>query len=278
MRIREDNVNKGFAIDDIAPPYASIQVFRRDFDWHMASHCHTMYQLIFVTSGTLHVLCGQDEWTIGPGQAHVLPPNVYHTLSSDGYEQLGIDVYCDSEVRNILPLLEDYLPQPAVIDCPEALTDIQELIDKCYLGNRISVARVVSLLDAVIIKALEAHTRVGAMRFDHKLSQYLNAHIAQKLTLRDVAKEFHMSVPHLERLARKHFNNSVIELRNQRRLTLAKMLLVSTAMPIGEIAEHIGYQDPAHFSTFFKKRTNKSPSEYREESALQAGAGPEGLT
>lgn len=268
MRIRSDLNNNGYMIDGIAEPYVSIQVFRRAFDWKLSEHSHDYYQLIFVISGTMRVIIGQEVWNVGPGQVHVLPPRMSHALESGGYIQLGVDIHADSAVRGLASLLADYVPQPAVIDCPEVLPDIEELIDKCALGNRISVARVISLLDTVVIKCLEAHTRTGTERFDAKLSHYVNVHLAEKFTLEEVAKAFHMSVPHLERLARKHFSSSVIELRNQRRLTLSKTLLVSTQLSIAEIAERVGYPDPAHFSSFFRKRMRMAPSRYRQTGGL----------
>lgn len=268
MRIRTDLHNNGYMIEGIAEPYASIQVFKRAFDWKMAEHDHAYYQLIFVISGTMRVIVGQEVWNVGPGQVHVLPPHMAHALESCGYVQLGVDIHAESPVRGLASLLADYVPQPAVIDCPEVLPDIEELIDKCALGNRISVARVVALLDTVVIKCLEAHTRTGTERFDAKLSHYVNAHLAEKFTLEEVAKAFHMSVPHLGRLARKHFNSSVIELRNQRRLALSKTLLISTQLPIAAIAERVGYPDPAHFSNFFRKRMRMAPSRYRQTGGL----------
>jgi len=49
------------------------------------------------------------------------------------------------------------------------------------------------------------------------------------------------------------------------RLTLeAKRLIHFTEKQNQEIAYDLGFNDPAHFSRFFKKMTNMSPSEYRE--------------
>jgi AraC-like DNA-binding protein len=34
---------------------------------------------------------------------------------------------------------------------------------------------------------------------------------------------------------------------------------------VGEIAEELGYSDPAHFTRFFRRRAGVPPSAYREE-------------
>jgi len=55
------------------------------------------------------------------------------------------------------------------------------------------------------------------------------------------------------------------------RLTLeAKRLLNFTDKQNQEIAYELGFNDPAHFSRFFKKMTQLSPSQYREKSIISA--------
>lgn len=43
----------------------------------------------------------------------------------------------------------------------------------------------------------------------------------------------------------------------------AQALLVQTAKPINEIAYQLGFQEPTHFSRFFKKHTGLTPSAFR---------------
>ncbi len=50
------------------------------------------------------------------------------------------------------------------------------------------------------------------------------------------------------------------------KLRLAAELLISTQLPVGEIAARFGYRDPYHFSRRFKFFTGASPEKYRKES------------
>lgn len=50
------------------------------------------------------------------------------------------------------------------------------------------------------------------------------------------------------------------------KLRLAAELLISTPLPVGEIATRFGYRDPYHFSRRFKLFTGASPEKYRRES------------
>ncbi len=55
------------------------------------------------------------------------------------------------------------------------------------------------------------------------------------------------------------------------RLTLeAKRFIHFTDKQNQEIAFDLGFNDPAHFSRFFKKMTQMTPSEYRENLSIKA--------
>jgi AraC family transcriptional regulator len=54
------------------------------------------------------------------------------------------------------------------------------------------------------------------------------------------------------------------------RLERAKRLLADGRTPIIEIAFEIGYANPSQFSSFFRKRTGLSPTEFRRTAGLRA--------
>jgi AraC-like DNA-binding protein len=51
----------------------------------------------------------------------------------------------------------------------------------------------------------------------------------------------------------------------------AKRLLAHTDLPVGVIAEKLGFQEATHFSKFFKREARCTPKEFR---ALNAHLGP----
>lgn len=266
MRIRERGENSGFVIDSVRSPYREVPMLTRSGPWSMSEHTHPFYQIIYVTDGLLRVDSGGSTWRLGRGQAHVLPPGFAHALSTqNGYGQMGLDVDCEGDERDILPLMRDYFTRPTVVNCPEALSDVNAMTDAGIVGNRIAGARLTALLDTVVVKLLTAHTRAGTERFDMRLSEYIDAHLHERITLEQVAAEFHMSVPQLERMAGRHFGGGVMELRSQRRLNQARLLLTASEDSVTRIAERLGFCDLAHFSHFFRQRCGVSPSEYRRE-------------
>lgn len=59
----------------------------------------------------------------------------------------------------------------------------------------------------------------------------------------------------------------------ERRLLEAKRLLRFTIRPVEDIGREIGFEDPAYFSRFFRKRSGLSPADWRAQNAEASGAG-----
>ena len=48
----------------------------------------------------------------------------------------------------------------------------------------------------------------------------------------------------------------------------AKRLLLHSEISVAEIADHLGFEDPAYFSRCFKKHTSRSPIDFRQSLAV----------
>ena len=74
----------------------------------------------------------------------------------------------------------------------------------------------------------------------------------------------HISTKHLSQTL-KNITGKVAKDHIQDRLALeAKRLLLHTSLSVKEIAYEIGFEEPLHFSGFFKKRVGVSPSQFRQ--------------
>jgi len=85
----------------------------------------------------------------------------------------------------------------------------------------------------------------------------------QDLSLGYVSNEIAVSPNYLSALIKKATGSTFVDLLSQKRIEVAKELLMCTDMKIREIAEKCGYSDQHYFSYCFKKYTGMSPNACR---------------
>ena len=80
-----------------------------------------------------------------------------------------------------------------------------------------------------------------------------------------MAERMNISVSYLQKLYKKQFGIRFIDDLVQARMEKAVMLLTTTDLRIGEIAEQCGYRHATHFMRQFKAQMGVTPSEYRSK-------------
>jgi len=78
-----------------------------------------------------------------------------------------------------------------------------------------------------------------------------------------VAKECFVSTSWLSRLFKWHMGENISTYILQKRIDMAKDLLVRTDMTAHEIAERVGMRNLPYFYSILKKDTGMTPKEYR---------------
>lgn len=97
-----------------------------------------------------------------------------------------------------------------------------------------------------------------------QMTDYLDAHYFEDISLIDVATRFHLDPGYLSKLFKSVTSENFIEYLTRKRIGKACELLRETDRKIGEIAELTGYENQRYFSQVFRKCTGTTPSEYRD--------------
>lgn len=77
------------------------------------------------------------------------------------------------------------------------------------------------------------------------------------------AAQLNMSSAYLNSLCRRLADRSALQLLHERLLLEAKRQLTYTNMTISQIADSLGFSEPAYFTRFFKRNTGFSPRDFR---------------
>ncbi|PCJ57987.1 MAG: hypothetical protein COA79_14545 [Planctomycetota bacterium] len=97
---------------------------------------------------------------------------------------------------------------------------------------------------------------------EEKLDVYLQERLDRKLSLDQMANDFHLSTRQLSRHSNSFFGMGIIKYHESLKMNLALRLLENKILKINEIAMRLGYSDPLHFSRVFKNKYGKSPTNY----------------
>jgi AraC-like DNA-binding protein/mannose-6-phosphate isomerase-like protein (cupin superfamily) len=92
---------------------------------------------------------------------------------------------------------------------------------------------------------------------------FMQQHIAQPLSLEEIARSVNFSASHYSALFRKKTGFAPIEYFNHLKIQLACQYLHFTELRVKEIADKLGIEDPYYFTRLFTKLMSMSPNQYR---------------
>lgn len=116
-------------------------------------------------------------------------------------------------------------------------------------------------------KTLSQKTTFQNNEIISRILAYISLHAsdAEKVSINSLAKEFFMSKNYIGSYIRKKTGFSLSYFIKQHKIRTAEKLLAQQTLNISEIAFALGFNDTSHFSNFFKKHHDLSPTKYREE-------------
>lgn len=97
----------------------------------------------------------------------------------------------------------------------------------------------------------------------NKIESFLDRHVKMDPVLGDLADYLSLSSSRTSHLVKETTGLSFRELKEQRRIKMAKNLLTNSNAKIKWIADQCGFEDVNYFSRFFKLKTNMPPSRFR---------------
>ncbi|UFT98688.1 response regulator [Radiobacillus kanasensis] len=99
----------------------------------------------------------------------------------------------------------------------------------------------------------------------NKISRYMWQNMDRDLSLSTISNLVHLHPGYFSQWFKKETGINFSEYLTDLRIKKAKQLLLETELKVYEVAELVGYQSEKHFLKTFKKRTEKTPSEYRHK-------------
>lgn len=115
------------------------------------------------------------------------------------------------------------------------------------------------------IDSLAKETKGDAVNALEMAVEYIDSHLAEELSVRDLATLCYVSADHLTRLFKKKYGMTVSEYIQEKRIRLAGELLQREDLTISMVANTVGFGNYSYFTEQFKKHYGMTPREYQKQ-------------
>lgn len=136
-----------------------------------------------------------------------------------------------------------------------------ELLDDCNRINKLGRLMVIDF--AKRVNQLYKGTQASHLILD--VSNYINRHMSEAITVEAMSKDFFMSRSYLSKRFKAESTVTLTDFILTKKTDEAKHLLRYTKQSLTAISLHLGFSSPGHFSRVFRKYASVSPKEYREK-------------
>ena len=191
----------------------------------------------------------------------------------EGYCPNGVYEYCSPVIYqdkvvaliyigNILLNPEEQLPRLEREVTPKLFSTMDRMYtaEDCRRTAEIVSSYITLLLDSYGITESEHDPLV------EKIKRYILENYAFGFSVADLADTFGYNEKYLGRVFKKRSGQSIKEYCNALRINEAKKLLMSTELPVSEIAGLIGFNNITYFNCVFSGHTGMSPGAFRTAS------------
>ena len=117
---------------------------------------------------------------------------------------------------------------------------------------------------AVVSARKKEITRNYIARLDEHIEELKEGKADRAYEIRDFAAILHIHPVHLSNTIKEVTGLSTCDLYEERMVRISKELLLTTTVPVAQIARQLTY-DPSNFTKFFKHFTGTTPKKFRDE-------------
>ncbi|MCC2685780.1 MAG: AraC family transcriptional regulator [Paenibacillaceae bacterium] len=252
-------------------------------------HCHSSYELHYIPSGYGTLTTEGNRYDIRPNIFYLTGPNVYHEQKS--HEDNPMTEYCLNFEISRRKTRHDKSSHPAqggneiaqilqdtrfwfgddLYGCIELFRHIFLELDRQLVGYYSNIRNYIS---QIIIQSARCYSdnrkasyiaprkSLDDMR-EQLLSRFFLKHRNEPLTLNMIADELGLSSRQASRIVQQYYQVNFKKKHIEDKIKHAKMLLLTTDLPIEEIASKAGFSSASYFCQSFKSCENITPSRFR---------------
>ena len=257
------------------------------------AHVHPAIEFIYITKGDFEIGVDSEQFSASEGDLVLFRANTVHTTRHMGegngeYFVLKIDptllfqFFPDKDITScVIPFLHREKGDISYFPASTMPADTKEILEKMVREYRqedqyffvIQRALATTLLVSLLrteIKPKSVYDDGGeisekSVGLIYESVKYINENYASDITPSECAASIHLSYSYFAKLFRAVMGKTFKEYLTGVRLAKAHNILVSTALPITDVAVACGYGNLSYFISEYGRVYGKTPRETRKE-------------
>ena len=265
--------------------YEPLRKRSKIYNYEITEHLHTdLMQLFLITEGGGLLLSEGRKIPLDPPCALIIPINTLHgfvlqstiegdvfTFSNSFFETSLLDT---KKILLKLNQLQQFSFEEDTTSFKEILHYRSNLINeitKQHAEKRYAIQLIFQLLLLQLYRTEQQQptpiipTENKILTYFHSFQNLIKQNIHGSKTIQEYAKELNISPVHLNRICQNLVQKSALQVVHESLLNEAKKYLLGTSNSIAEISYFLDFNDPSHFSKFFKKMMGLSPRAFRNK-------------
>ena len=227
-------------------------------------HSHYSIEVILLKAGELVVEVNGAEYTLKKNEMILIMPFEPHKFITPENSKTIILSITPSVFPEYKSVFENKRPKNPKIKVEErefsSILEHIKLIDK---NNIIDIKCAFYMIFSAFINTCEFIDQTMPAEMFRKAIIYINTHPSTNITLKELARELHVSYVYLSRVFNKNTLSGFSSFLNSFRLDNSVRLLKNTNKTIGEIAYECGFGSIRNFNRVFKNELSCTPKEFR---------------
>ncbi len=245
------------------------------------AHFHQdWFELTIVTEGSGYVVTNDVAIPVNSGEIYLSFPYETHMIKTDNDTAFKYDfIAFNTDIPDIKNDLEQIR---CLFNSPELRCfqdeKLNQLVNNCILEfcdddqhKDLIIQSTLTLILHYLIRDFSGNTNSIRSRYEKneilcfKIMHYIDTHLRTLTSLHQVAEEFNYNYTYLSGMFKKVAKISLSKYYNEKKLLLAKKLIVEDKMKISQVASELNYSNPYAFSKAFKKHFGISPKHMQEQ-------------
>ena len=242
---------------------------------YVSEHSHNSFECVFYMDGHGTITVEGEVLEYDGPTITLVPPSVKHDERTRDFTRLYILLFQGNSMSiprqfSYLRLTEEQVG--IFLDLFSKMLE-EEKNKKSHYQEMINAYFELVLCHFLRETGAGDKTRSPENELVSRMKTYMKENYSQDIDFSQIASSLGYSYDRLRHIFRQKTNTSIHQYLLNCRLYAAKQMILTTDMPIKDIAVQCGFHSSVHFTNFFKSKMNVSPSEFRNAQNHQIDIG-----